>query len=125
MRIILFYTLLLAVIFTACQPQNGYKPGLEGGSTTTATTEKVVLDSFADFQILRYEMPGWEKLTIKQKTFIYYLSEATLSGRDIIYDQHFKHNLAIRKTIEAIQNTYTGERSGEEWTAFDTYSKRI
>ena len=125
MRIILFYTLLIAVIFTACQPQNGYKPGLEGGSATTTASEKVVLDSFADFQILRYEMPGWEKLTLKQKTFIYYLSEATLSGRDIIYDQHFKHNLAIRKTIEAIQNTYTGERSGEEWTAFDTYSKRI
>jgi len=57
-------------------------------ASTTNTTEKVVLDTFADLQILQYELPGWEKLDLRQKTFIYYLSEATLAGRDIIYDQH-------------------------------------
>ena len=91
----------------------------------TADADKVLLDTFADLQILRYELPGFDQLSLKQKTFIYYLSEATLSGRDIIFDQHCKHNLAIRKTIEAIFNTYKGDRKSAEWKHFEVYAKRV
>ncbi|MEO6759701.1 MAG: dihydrofolate reductase [Saprospiraceae bacterium] len=86
---------------------------------------QIILDSFADLQILRYELPGFDQLDLRQKTFIYYLSEATLVGRDIIYDQHCKYNLAVRKTLEGIFGTYKGDRNSADWTAFATYAKRV
>lgn len=94
-------------------------------ATTAASDDRVVLDTFADLQILRYELPGWDDLDLRQKTFIYYLSEATLAGRDIIYDQHCKHNLAVRKTLEAIFETYSGDRTTADWKAFEVYAKRV
>jgi dipeptidyl-peptidase-3 len=87
--------------------------------------DKVLLDTFADLQILQYELPGWNKLDLRQKTFIYYLSEATLAGRDIIYDQHCKMNLTVRKTLEAVFNTYKGDRNSADWKAFELYAKRV
>ena len=69
-------------------------------STKPSTPFEVNADRFGDIQVLRYEVPGWAKLTIKQKTLVYYLYEAALSGRDIIYDQKYRHNLRIRKTLE-------------------------
>lgn len=116
-RLLLFCALLLSAF--ACSK---VKPGAAPG---TADTPKVLLDTFADLQILWYDLPGFDKLTIKQKTFIYHLSEATLAGRDIIYDQHCKHNLAVRKTLEAIHNTYKGDRTAADWKAFEVYSKRV
>ncbi|MFN0213107.1 MAG: dipeptidyl-peptidase 3 family protein [Saprospiraceae bacterium] len=93
--------------------------------TTPPLAEKVLLDTFADLQILWYDLPGFDQLSLRQKTFIYYLSEATLAGRDIIYDQHGRYNLAIRKTIEAIFNSYAGDKTSADWKAFEVYSKRI
>lgn len=103
----------------------GQKQETATTSTTAASPEKVLLDTFADLQILQYELPGWDKLDLRQKTFIYYLSEAALVGRDMIYDQHCKHNLAVRKTLEAIFNHYKGERTSADWKAFETYAKRV
>lgn len=94
-------------------------------ATTAASDDRVVLDTFADLQILRYDLPGWDELDLRQKTFIYYLSEAALAGRDIIYDQHCKHNLAVRKTLEAIFETYSGDRTTADWKAFEVYAKRV
>ncbi|MDX1913518.1 MAG: dihydrofolate reductase [Saprospiraceae bacterium] len=90
-----------------------------------APAGNVVLDTFADLQILWYDLPGFEQLSLRQKTFIYYLSEAALAGRDIIYDQHFKFNLLVRKTIEAIHLSYKGDRKTADWKAFEVYSKRV
>ncbi|MFN0173664.1 MAG: dipeptidyl-peptidase 3 family protein [Saprospiraceae bacterium] len=115
---ILFLSILLAAI--ACSIK---KPISTPGSAPLA--EKVLLDTFADLQILWYDLPGFDKLSLRQKTFIYYLSEATLVGRDIIYDQHCNHNLAVRKTIEAIHNTYKGDKTTADWKAFEVYSKRV
>ena len=84
-----------------------------------------VLDTFADLQILHYDLPGFDQLSLRQKTFIYYLSEATLAGRDIIYDQHCKYNLAVRKTLEGIFESYKGDRASADWKAFQTYAKRV
>jgi dipeptidyl-peptidase-3 len=86
---------------------------------------KYKVDQFADLQILRYQSKDFEALTPRQKELVYYLYEAGLSGRDILYDQNFKHNLRIRKTIEAIVDTYKGDRDSEDFKKFMEYAKRI
>lgn len=82
-------------------------------------------DHFADIQILRYEVPGFKNLSLKQKQLAYYLYEAGLSGRDIFWDQKYRHNLEVRKTLEGILRSYSGERKGKDWDAFTTYAKQV
>lgn len=94
-------------------------------STTGRFNGPVVLDTFADLQILRYELPGWDQLSLNQKLLIYYLSEAALDGRDIIYDQHCKYNLRVRKTIETIFESFKGNRNSADWKTFVLYAKRV
>ena len=83
------------------------------------------IDEFADIEILRYQVPGWDSLSLRQKEYVYHLSEAAKSGRDITWDQNFKHNLAIRHVLENILENYRGKRSGIDWESFLTYSKRV
>lgn len=82
-------------------------------------------ERFADLQLFRYRLKGFENLTLKQKKLVYYLSEATLYGRDITFDQFGKYNLIIRKTLEAIFLSYSGDREDEEFKAFVVYLKRV
>ena len=82
-------------------------------------------EKFADIQILRYQVPGFEELSLKEKELTYYLYEAALSGRDIIYDQHYKYNLKIRRTLEVIVKSYSGDRRSEEFKKFMIYTKRV
>ncbi|HLQ99575.1 MAG TPA: hypothetical protein VK102_04305 [Sphingobacterium sp.] len=91
----------------------------------SSTAFNLQAESFADIQILRYKVPGWEDLSLQQKKLAYYLSEAALAGHDIIYDQNGKYNLQIRRVIEAIWNTDNIEKSGKDWEAFQTYSGRM
>ncbi len=86
---------------------------------------KYQTEQFADLRILRYHVPDFEQLTPQQKEFLYYLYQAALSGRDIIYDQNFKHNLRIRRTLEAIVNSYAGDRTTEDFKNFMVYTKRV
>ncbi|WP_026464778.1 dipeptidyl-peptidase 3 family protein [Adhaeribacter aquaticus] len=92
---------------------------------TPIDTFKYVVDQFADLRILRYQVPGFEELTPKQKELLYYLYEAGLSGRDIIYDQNFKHNLRVRRTLDGIISNYTGDRNSQDFQKFLTYAKRV
>src|SRR5690606_10809445 len=85
----------------------------------------VTVDAFADLEILRYEVPGFESLSLQQKKLAYYLYRAALSGRDIIYDQRGKDNLTIRKTLEAIFNNPQTDKSGDEWAKLKTYAGRF
>src|SRR5262245_47036989 len=82
-------------------------------------------DRFADIQVLRYQVHGFDQLSLKQKQLAYYLYEAGLSGRDIFWDQKYGNNLAVRKTLEALLRSYRGERSGKDWDAFLTYAKQV
>ena len=86
---------------------------------------EVKVDRFADIQVLRYQVPGLDQLTTKQKELVYYLSQAALSGRDVIYASNYKHNIQIRRTLEAIYQNYEGKKSGTDWDNFETYLKRI
>ena len=83
------------------------------------------IDQFADLKIIRYQIPGWDELTLKEKKLVYYLTQAGLSGRDIMYDQNYRHNLAIRSALENIYTNYTGDRSSDDWMEFETYLKRV
>ena len=83
------------------------------------------VDRFADIEILRYPVSGFNSLTLKQKELIYYLSQAALEGRDILWDQHNKHNLTIRRVCEGLYNNYMGDKSTEDWKNFETYLKQI
>jgi dipeptidyl-peptidase III len=83
------------------------------------------IDRFADLQVLRYQVPGFESLSASQKALVYYLSEAALSGRDIFFDQNYRHNLRIRKTLDAIVRGYKGDRQDPRWAEFMTYVKRV
>ena len=84
-----------------------------------------VVDQFADLRILRYQIPGFESLGLKEKQLVYYLTQAGLAGRDIMWDQNYRHNLEIRDALEHIYATYSGDKSAEDWLNFEIYLKRI
>ena len=96
----------------------------EAESTTTEPMPWVV-DKFDDIKVLRYEVPGFEKLPLQQKTLIYYLAQATKAGRDILFDQNFKYNLTVRRTLEAIYNKYDGDRADANFVAMEKYLKKV
>lgn len=104
-------------LFTSCGPV-----GEKAAAGDEFTYE---VDRFEDISVLRYRLPGFEQLTSAEKEFIYYLSEAALCGRDIFWDQNFKYNLLVRKTIEGIIETYQGDREVDDFKAFITYAKRV
>ena len=86
---------------------------------------KYLLEQFADLKIMRYQVQGFDELSLKQKKLVYFLSEAALCGRDIIFDQNYKYNLKIRKTLEEIYNNYKGNRETEDFQNFVVYLKRV
>ena len=83
------------------------------------------VDQFADLAILRYQIPGWEELTLKEKELVYYLTQAGLAGRDIMWDQKYRHNLEIRSALENIYRNFSGDKNSDNWNAFEVYLKRI
>ncbi len=82
-------------------------------------------ETFADKKIIRYRVPGFGKLSLDQKKLVYYLVEAGLSGRDIMYDQNYRHNLAIRNAIDKIVAEYEGDKASEDWNDFMVYAKNV
>ncbi len=86
---------------------------------------KFLVDEFADLKIMRYQVPGWDGLTLHQKEYVYHLAEAAKYGRDIIWMQNCKYNLEVRKVLENILENYKGDRTCESWAQFETYAKRV
>jgi dipeptidyl-peptidase-3 len=109
----------MSVLLFACAGEQKKKEGRE------STEFKWQAEQFADARILRYQVPGFIDLTLNQKKLIYYLSEAALCGRDITYDQNYRYNLLVRKTLEVIINGYPGDRNTEDFGKFTVYLKRI
>jgi dipeptidyl-peptidase-3 len=104
--------------------------GLTAGGTACTQSEQTgefqwKVDRFDDMHVMRYQVPGFEALPIEQKLLVYYLSEAALSGRDILWDQNCRYNLPVRRTLEAIHANWKGKRSGDEWVALETYLKKM
>lgn len=109
---------LIAVFMIGCQQPAETE-------AETADDFQWQVDQFADLRILRYQVPGFDELSSRQKELIYYLSEAALWGRDIVTDQNYKHNLTIRKTLDAIVEGFQGDRTTPEWKDFMVYTKRV
>jgi len=86
---------------------------------------KFLAEQFYDIKVLRYQVPGFDSLTLQQKELVYYLSQAALSGRDITWDQNCKYNLSIRRTLENIYHFYTGDKKSENFNKFVLYLKRV
>ncbi len=107
------------VLMHSCKSDN------KTGATDGGSSFNYECDRFADLQVLRYEIPGFEELTPKQKELAYYLYEAANCGRDMIYDQKYKHNLTIRKTLEAVISNYKGDKNTEAYKQLETYAKKV
>ena len=84
-----------------------------------------MVEQFADIKVLRYQIPSWDDLTLKEQKLVYYLTQAGLEGRDIMWDQNYRHNLTIRKALENVYATYSGDKASEDWKSFQTYMKRV
>ena len=115
--------MMTTLMVLSCTNKNG-KTTDENGMTNAEITSNSV-DRFADVEILRYEVPGFESLTLQQKQLLYHLSEAALMGRDILFDQNNRYNLAVRHVLEAIYQTYKGDRNSQSFKALEIYLKRI
>ncbi len=109
------------------QQQQPIAPYLDAAETKEVREESFSYTSeqFADIGILRYTIPGWDKLTLNQKILVYYLTEAGYAGRDIIWDQNYRYNLEIRNALEHIVTHYTGDKTSAEWAEFMVYTKRV
>ena len=116
----LTFVLLIALTAGSC--------GLPTSKETTGDNSPIDnynVERFADLQILRYHVPGFEELSLQQKELIYCLTEAALYGRDILFDQNGRYNLAIRRTLEAVYVDYAGDRSSPDFLGLETYLKRV
>ena len=112
MKKTLFIVGVCALVLASCQ-------------TKTEKPFNYTVDKFYDLEILRYQVPGFDELTLQQKTLAYYLSEAALQGRDILYDQNGRYNLRIRRALEALYLNYAGDKQSEEFLLFEKYLKRV
>jgi len=83
------------------------------------------VDQFADLKVLRYQIPGWDNLSLDEQKLVYYLTQAGLAGRDIMWAQNYRHNLSIRKALEKVYTTYNGDKDSEDWKNFEVYLKRV
>jgi dipeptidyl-peptidase III len=120
----LLVPVLVAPFFFACGGADN-KDVQAQADTTQVDSFRWETDQFADVRILRYQVPGWDQLTPEQKELCYYLNMAGLAGRDILWDQNYRHNLKIRRALERIIKDYKGERSGADWEAFMVYAKQV
>jgi dipeptidyl-peptidase-3 len=111
-----FLLFILAAAFVACN---------DAPKEASTVTEENDPNRFADLKILSYDASSINDLTAKQKELVYYLSQAALSGREITYAQNYKHNIQIKRALEHIYNTYSGDKSTEDWNNFEIYLKRV
>ncbi len=116
-KLVLLTTIAMSLVFTAC---------IQGPKEEIPQQDfRFLLEQFADLKIMRYQVPGFDELTPKQKELVYYLSQAAIAGRDILFDQNYKYNLAIRRTLENIVEHYPGDRESDDFRNFMVYTKRV
>lgn len=123
MKRILFMLTTLFLLAACNEGKKADTPAPENDGIDSTFQYKV--DRFADIEILRYPVPGFNSLSLQQKELIYYLSQAALEGRDILWDQNNRYNLTIRRVCEGVYENYMGDKSSPEWANFETYLKQI
>ena len=116
----LFKICLFALLIVACKNEVKEEP-----VETVETDFSFNVEEFADIKILRYQIPGWENLSLKEQKLVYYLTQAGLAGRDIMWDQNYRHNLKIRHALETVYTKFEGDKTTDNWASFETYLKRV
>ena len=119
-----FFISGLLVFFISCN-ENLSTQKAENISIERKSPNVRQVDRFADVQILRYEIKDFDKLSLSQKQLVYFLSQAGLSGRDIIYDQNNAYNLQIRRCLEGVIKEFKGDKDSDQWYLFMTYAKQV
>ena len=112
--------LLVASILFSCQEKQDKLEKVDK-TTTQKQDFDYLSEQFADIKILRYQIPGFEQLSLDQKKYVYYLTQAGLAGRDIMYDQNYRHNLKIRRALESVYVKFDGDKTTADWKNFETY----
>ena len=113
----------LAALSVSCKKEEEKK--VDESKTAVEAPFDYVAEQFADIKVLRYKIPNWNNLTLKEKELVYYLTQAGTAGRDIMWDQNYKYNLTIRKALEQIYTTYSGDKQSKDWENFEIYLKRV
>jgi len=123
----ILFLLLIPVFLFSCKTENKKTTKHENKTETKkeAQKESSFVEQFDDIKILRYTIPQWNKLSLQQKKLVYYLTQAGLSGRDIMYDQNYRFNLKIRRALEHIYTNFKGDKTTADWKNFETYLKKI
>ena len=122
---IILSLLLCSQLFFSCQGEKSIQNDEDLYISFDKSSFPYMVEQFADLKILRYELTGWENLTLNEQKLVYFLTQAGLSGRDIIWDQNYRHNLSIRNALENVYVNFNGDKSSKEWSAFETYLKRL
>ena len=119
----IMYTLgLLALMTLSCGEETKTK---DGAFAKAESDFDYTVGQFADIKILRYQIPGFEDMTLKEQKLVYYMTQAGLAGRDIMWAQNYRHNLTIRKALESIYTNYKGDKNTDDWKNFEVYLKRV
>ncbi len=114
------------LFFSACTGNNGTEKDSPAKEASGYDPNfQVNAESFADLQLLRYQVPGWDELSLQQKTLAYYLYEAALAGRDVYYDQANKYGLTIRRVLDVVYDTYKGDKTTDDWKKLEVYAGRF
>jgi dipeptidyl-peptidase-3 len=111
---------LCLLLFTSCEQEKKEEVKPEPKETSSG-----IVDEFADIKILQYDIPEWENLSLEKQKLVYYMTQAGLSGRDMMWAQNYRHNLTIRKALENVYTTFSGDKNTEDWKNFEIYVKRI
>ena len=124
----IMFFMAVSIMLIACKKDPGVKDQIKQEETEEKIVEEkfdYVVEQFADIKVLRYQIPGWENLSLKEQKLVYYLTQAGLSGRDIMWDQNYRHNLKIRKALEKVYTSFSGDKTNDDWKSFETYLKRV
>jgi dipeptidyl-peptidase-3 len=112
-------------LFTSCDEDKNKTMPDEADTAVLVDEFDYQVGQFGDIKVLRYQIPGFEDLTLKEQKLVYYLTQAGMEGRDIMWAQNYRHNLAIRHALENVYTTYDGDKSSDDWSNFETYLKRV
>ena len=115
----IIYAFSVAILLASCTTEKNKE------TAEVATEFNHFVEQFADIKVLRYKIPGFEELSLREKKLVYYLTQAGLAGRDIMWDQNYRHNLSVRKALESINQNYKKDRETEDFKFFKTYLKRV
>ena len=120
-------SIVFAQLFYSCKSDSSSDIAMDSNFITLNSEADfpIKVTQFADLKVLRYQIPGWENLTLKEQKLVYYLTQAGLSGRDIMWDQNYRHNLTIRNALERVYTTFEGDKTSDDWVAFEVYLKRV